>query len=361
LTALTGWRGLALELALALCAILVAVSVCEMAVRVFLRPPPMIRFSALAEAVDAPGGGGHLDDVFQRDADRFWRLAPNVRFPDDGGALVGVISNSRGLRDPREIPFDKPPDAVRILFLGDSTTFGWLLRYDETIVHQTEQRLRERFPGRDIACLNAGVPGYTAFQGWRFLETEGLLYQPDLVVASFGFNDSARWQGRGDLEVHRHDQLTRPAAGLRWSRLARLAWNAFHPWPQHGVHDSRPRLLPEEFREVLGRIEATTKRRGVDLLLLVGALRINVDGSKEAGYRRPLQYEQVAFGRNIAFGPGSEEAYVDGVRVLRDLAKEHTLEEIFLDHVHPTALANRAMADALAEKITPWMLARSAD
>jgi lysophospholipase L1-like esterase len=328
---------------------------------VLLRPPPTIRFSALAAAVNEPGGGGHLDDVFQRDEDRFWRLVENVQLPDDGGAFVGIISNGRGLRDPREIPFDKPPGAVRILFLGASTTFGWFLQHDESIVHQTEHRLRERFPTRDITCLNAGVPGYTVFQGWRYLESEGLRYQPDLVVASFGFNDSTRWQGRGDLEVHRHNQLTRPAAGLRWSRLARLAWNAFHPWPQHEVNDSRPRLLPEEFREVLGMIETTTRSRGIDLLLFVGALRINVDGSKESAYRRPLQYEQVAFGRNIAFGPGSEEAYVDGVRILRDLAKEHTLEEIFFDHSHTTALANRAMADALAEKITPWMLERSTD
>jgi lysophospholipase L1-like esterase len=358
---LTGWRGLAPKLALALCAILVAVSVCEMAVRVLLRPPAMIRFTALAAAVNEPGGGGHLDDVFQRDADRFWRLVENVRLPDDGGALVGVISNGRGLRDPREIPFDKPPGAVRILFLGDSTIFGWLLRHDETIVRQTENRLRERFPARDITCLNAGVPGYTSFQGWRYLESEGLRYQPDLVVASFGFNDSARWQGRGDLEVHRHNQLTRPAVGLRWSRLAALAWSAFHPWPQHEIHDSRPRLLPEEFREVLGRIEATTRSRGIDLLLFVGALRINVDGSKGSAYRRPLQDVQYAFAREIAFGPGSGKAYVDGVRIARDLAKEHTVEEIFLDHVHPTALANRAMADALAEKIAPWMLTRSID
>jgi lysophospholipase L1-like esterase len=358
---LTGWRSLAPKLALALCAILVAVSVCEMAVRVLLRSPPMIRFSALAAAVDEPGGGGHLDDVFQRDADRFWRLVENVRLPDDGGALVGVISNSRGLRDPREIPFEKPPGDVRVLFLGDSTTFGWLLRHDETIVHQTEQRLRERFPARDIACLNAGVPGYTSFQGWRYLESEGLRYQPDLVVASFGFNDSARWQGRGDLEVHRYERMTRPPAGLRWSRLAKLAWIAFHPWPQSEVHDSRPRLTPEEFREVLGRIETATRSRRIDLLLFVGALRINMDGSKGSDYRRPLQDEQYAFGRNIAFGPRSEEAYVDGARIVQDLAKEHTPEEIFLDHVHPTALSNRVMADALAEKIAPWMLTRSGD
>jgi hypothetical protein len=80
-----------------------------------------------------------------------WREAPGA----DGGAFRRTYSApaSRGplavprrlrarsvkLRDPREIPFDKPPGAVRILFLGDSTSFGWLLRYDERIVHQTER------------------------------------------------------------------------------------------------------------------------------------------------------------------------------------------------------------------------------
>ena len=358
--ALTGWRNLAPKLVPVLCGILLALVACEVGARLLLPPPGLIRFSALAEAVNEPGGGGHLD-VFQRDEDLFWRFAKNVRLPDDGGAFVGLVSNDRGLRDPREIPFEKPAGAVRILFLGASMTFGWFLHYDETIVHRTEQILRERFPARDITCLNAGVPGYTAFQGWRYLETEGLRYQPDLVVASFGSNDSTRWQGLGDLEIYRHNQLTKPVVGLRWSRLAALAWNAFHPWSQHEINNSRPRLLPEEFREVLGRIQVTTRSHGIDLLLLVGALRINVDGSKEPGYRRPLQREEISFGKHIAFGPGPEEGYVDGVRVLQDLARDHTLDEIFFDHCHTTALANRAMARALADKIAPWLLARGTD
>lgn len=80
------------------------------------------------------------------------------------------------MREDHAIPKPKQPGQIRLLFLGDSVTFGYLVSHTETFVQRAEEELRARFPDASIECINAGVPGYTLFQGWGFLETEGYSY-----------------------------------------------------------------------------------------------------------------------------------------------------------------------------------------
>jgi hypothetical protein len=47
-------------------------------------------------------------------------------------------------------------------------------------VNRTEVDLRERHSSTAIECIDAGVPGYSIFQGWRFLESRGFAFDPDL-------------------------------------------------------------------------------------------------------------------------------------------------------------------------------------
>jgi lysophospholipase L1-like esterase len=100
------------------------------------------------------------------------------------------VLNSRGLRD-QEIPAAKQPGEYRILFMGDSCTFGtgdWLSP-DETYVKITEQELLQRYPRRFIRAINAGIPGYSSFQGYQLMKELLPAYAPDLVVVYYGWND----------------------------------------------------------------------------------------------------------------------------------------------------------------------------
>lgn len=351
-------RTLLASLGLAAAATLLALLGGELVVRLLFPPPPRL--------VVQPTGEGMADVeleedylmAFENDPELFWRLAPNVSLPDADALLRGVVSNAAGLRTERAIPLEKPPREIRILFLGDSVTFGWRLPHDQAFPYLVEQRLRARFPELDITCINAGVPGYTLFQGWRFLVTRGLRYEPDLVVLAFGFNETGHWiSGRGDFEEYQDWQAKQPPAWLQRSQLARRLWtlNAADTAP---TDESRERITPAEFRELLERVETATSAEGADLLLLVPGLQLNVDGTRPASYRRPLQLELYRFGRAHRFGPAGAPALVDGVRPLQELAETHASEEIFFDHVHPTRLANERLADALAEAIAPWLQTR---
>jgi lysophospholipase L1-like esterase len=338
-------------------AILFSLLLAEVLARVALAPDPLMFGRPVGETAREAERGPDLRAALENDPDLFFRLRPSVRLPDEG-AFRGVVSNARRVRAAHEIPFEKEPGEVRILFLGDSVTFGWMLRHDETFVYLAEEELRSRFPGVSITCINAGVPGYTSFQGWRFLETEGFGFEPDLVVLNFGFNEMASWGGGlGDFEQYELWKSLQPPGLLARSRVLQLLWRVrFAPDPYVGA--PRPRLQTEEFRTVLARIEAAASARGVDLLVLIPALRVNVDGTKPSTHRQPNQRELERFGAGIRFGPGGDRGLVDTVPLVQALRETHPPSDLFLDHVHPTRLTNQTVAKAIADKVAPWLLSR---
>jgi hypothetical protein len=95
---------------------------------------------------------------------------------------IPVDINSHGLRGP-EITYEKPPDTIRILNLGDSVAMGWGVRQESTYGRQLEALLNEQGTGdRHYEVINAGVPGWNQENALAFLQAEGLKYEPDLIL-----------------------------------------------------------------------------------------------------------------------------------------------------------------------------------
>lgn len=123
--------------------------------------------------------------IFVRDSDLGWRLRPGA---DDMWLGQPVRINSKGLRGP-EISYERTPGSIRILFLGDSVTFGDRLgNYDDTLPARIGGALAER-SGRPVEAINAGISGYSPWQEARLLRSEGFRYAPDLIVVTFVLND----------------------------------------------------------------------------------------------------------------------------------------------------------------------------
>jgi lysophospholipase L1-like esterase len=296
--------------------------------------------------------------IFVSHPELFWTFAPNIRLPDDHWPLFGVLSNGQHLREDHEIPIRKPAGEIRILFIGDSSTFGFLERHTETLSELLEDAIRSRFPDLRVECLNAGVPAYTLFQGWRFLETEGRRFQPDLVVVNFGWNAGARWDGRSDMEHYAQLKASQPFGVLRHSRLCQRLWQVLRPAPPVPEGDEhRPRLLPKEFEGLLEEVGQTTMRCGADLLVLVGASRANTE---TMNFSTPYVREAFIFGSKRAFGSSGEGAVVDVRPIVQEMSVTRAPSELFHDPLHPTALTNREIARALLAKLRPWLEARQA-
>ena len=97
-----------------------------------------------------------------------------------GGIPVEI--NGNGLRGP-ETPYAKPPGTIRILNLGDSIAMGWGVAYEDSYGYLLQGLLTGEIPsaGR-IEVINAGVPGWNVENELAFLRSEGLRYEPDLIV-----------------------------------------------------------------------------------------------------------------------------------------------------------------------------------
>lgn len=114
-----------------------------------------------------------------------------VHRPDQRLELFGweVRTDSRGLRGPeRAVP--KPEGTRRLLFLGDSVTFGWGVDLEDTFVAMVEEDLNAR-GGPPVEAVNAGHLFHDTTQERAVLEDVGLAYEPDVVFLVFVGNDVA--------------------------------------------------------------------------------------------------------------------------------------------------------------------------
>ncbi|HEO70005.1 MAG TPA: hypothetical protein ENN80_02000, partial [Candidatus Hydrogenedentes bacterium] len=145
-----------------------------------------------------------LNNLQRYDPVLMWSLKPNVRDTWSVSGLDGgirealVTTNALGLRNP---PIEAKDLRVRILAIGDSTTFGPKLSDDETWPARFQSILDAKEPGvYDV--INASVSGYSACQGLRYLNARGFDLEPDVVIACFAHNDSCGVEanGLGDLE-----------------------------------------------------------------------------------------------------------------------------------------------------------------
>jgi hypothetical protein len=99
-----------------------------------------------------------------------------------------VEINSLGLRGP-ELG-ERPPNALRVMLLGDSMVAGFEVPYEATFGALLERKLRAEFDF-PIEVVNAAVRGYGTDQSYLYFKERGHRLAPDLVVFLHGGNDPA--------------------------------------------------------------------------------------------------------------------------------------------------------------------------
>jgi hypothetical protein len=119
------------------------------------------------------------------DPSKGWGMMPNI----SGMKWFGneyISSNSRGIRGGSEHSYTKDRGKLRILFLGDSYTFGDEVSDNETYPDYLQQMLP------DVEVINMGMSGYGHDQMLIYLKEEGVKYQPDIVILGYLSMDSER-------------------------------------------------------------------------------------------------------------------------------------------------------------------------
>lgn len=159
----------------------------------------------------------HVRQVLAEDSDqRFipvyhhqmgWSIGPN-RFGFNDKESIPYWSNSEGRRyrgpEGEEVP--RIEGTTEIALVGDSFTFGYEVRYEDTWGYQLDQMLGEEFH-----VLNFGVTGYGLGQMYLRYEEEVRPRRPDVVLLSFISDDLSR-----TLRVYPF--LSSPRWGARFSK-----------------------------------------------------------------------------------------------------------------------------------------------
>ncbi|HOK90179.1 MAG TPA: GDSL-type esterase/lipase family protein [Candidatus Hydrogenedentes bacterium] len=249
------------------------------------------------------------------------------RFDDGRIIQYHVTTGARGIRGGTPGPKEH---RLRILAVGDSTTFGLGVRDEDTWCAVLQGILD---PGHElIDVVNAGVIGYTLFQARRKVEQLAPILCPDLVLVTVGHNDEKKKAGYGDA-----DTSARKTAPVRYALYARLH-NRLFPERPIDPGEQRPRMRRGEFLDDLERFCGITREQGLSLVLIEWPYVQEVfAGQKTLGsYCGLIQMAAAATGTPV----------IDLAAAFRRAGPTG-----FMDMVHATPEGNRVIAEHIAEQL----------
>jgi len=311
-----------------------------------------------------------------------WRKTPGARVRYHRREYsVEVAINDKGLRDV-ERPYEPPAGATRILALGDSFVEGYTVAADETVTSRLTRELTE--PGCPVEVINAGTAAYSTDQELLFFRSEGIRYQPEIVLLFFFYNDiihnehryplprasppppsgEATEESDSALVGFIRDRLYRGAPDLH-DRLAKLGLWA--PIQERGARLElrvfETRTIPDleeawsKTAAILRTLRDDVQASGARLLVAYVPSRMEVHddswrltqrlyGFEPAGWdRRRVAERLLALGRSDGF------PVLDLTTPLRDVDRGLAGRPYFDEDGHWNAIGHRAAAQAIADRL----------
>lgn len=272
-----------------------------------------------------------------------------------------VTVDSLGYRAVEELDRVKPRNETRVLLLGDSFTFGYLVDDENTMPSQLERQLQSQCDRR-IRVINAGVGGTTIVTAAEMAE-RSLELDIDLAVLTFTENDitdlaSPLWY---QLERNREAKSVFPLSVVYpvarhlalWNLLltVRSKWNNLrHGKPRSEVvpqanakgPTTGPRSgLREEYRDRLHRMNERLGRAGVPLIVAIYPSHLTVYGNGHDDQVRWI--ESTAQAEGVGVVNFTDTLRLDG----------RPQEELYLlpRDGHPSAEGYRVVTPILADSV----------
>jgi len=303
------------------------------------------------------------DSMFVTVPRQLWAPKPGAGVPWGAGETI----NAAGYRGPLRTAA-RADGVLRVVALGDSSTFGYGVAYERTY----PARLEELLAARGIRCevLDFGVVGYTVRQGLERYRAVARSFRADFVIEAFGaVNDHHLAQGGLDDAEKIAESERGSATGLRaWLRRELrtahlISWIVDRSRTDAERYDE---LFGNELARTIGQIDWKGERRvpldDFEIAMRELAREVGEDGAKLVmlSMPRPAAVEAEApvlelYSRRIAEIAASLPApLVDGREAFHRAVEDGVPEaSLFLDHWHPTPAGQELLARALAEAIAP--------
>ena len=265
-----------------------------------------------------------------------------------------VAVNALGLRGP-ELGARRP-DEQRVLFLGDSLTYGQGVADDETVPAALEAALRAR-DGEHWTVVNGGLRAYGTTQELALLTDLGERIQPDVVLLGWYWNDVrersiatsyGEFKDKGEFYFDAEDGLE-GWSGFVWharelSRrcaLVMLAHDLLRPAGGLFEPEVHERGL-ERFEEQCASFRAECARLGARAVVVVFP-----DSQRLLGGEATRSYED----RTAAIAREQGLTVIELLAALQPLYAASGRVPVIPFDGHYDAQANRAMGAYLAERL----------
>lgn len=303
--------------------------------------------------------------IFEGDPYLLWKLKPNLDkvYWD----FSTVSTNSSGFRaesSDRDI-MPKTDDLIRIVCLGDSVTFGFRtpLTYPTNVSYfdpnslpypmLVERHLRAANPTKKIEVITMAVPGYTSTQGRMWLLRDIDKLKPDLVTASFGWNDSSltlmpdRETLSEDISIYisrwLFDRSQLYANLVTWSRESEAEKDTAKPKAPVRPMESRTSL--DEYVANMTAIADAAASRQIPYVVIAAPFRDQVEKGTD---QKRMQQNRLAL-RELFRNTG--RPFIETYQLTEDAYPAN--DAFFGERIHPSAIGHRLMAAELVR----WMQA----
>jgi lysophospholipase L1-like esterase len=353
----------------------VTLAACEIALRLLLPAPPIVnvagRRGADVSVTAMPGSSREVSDLYVQ-TDKGLRLRPGASLTIEnypvGGRTVEVSTDELGMRRiERKAPADSR-GGVRVLFLGDSVTFGEGVSDAETFSQLLQGRILAG--GARLETFNAGVPGYGIANEVELFGDVADAVKPDVAVLVFYLNDALP---SAAIRVFSPPSLLADSylVGRIYVVASRIAGqlapvSRFMPeqalveaWQREvlAAPGDRSRAMAAKnlsdwgvawsdgvwawLESYLASFVARARSEGVRPVIVVSPLRFQLD---------PSVLDDLPQQRLRELGRQMDVPVFDLLPALREAAAGKPAE-LFLDHCHYSPEGHRAVADAIERSL----------
>lgn len=254
--------------------------------------------------------------------------------------------------NPRRVNFPKQKEngEIRIICIGDSTTYGVAVANQDSWVYLLEKKLKAAYPRKNIKVLNAGVPGASSRQIKRTFQFYLADYQADILIWRGGNSltdyyevnlTSSKirffiWQCLYESRIFRALCVLVDQSGLIDRNISKVR-RSCSSIVQDFVTDIDPpdRRLVGKFDSDFSIVKDIAQKRGVRYVLQVERLNYRSDG-KIAG-----EFEQY----------GGHDPAVGMLAVFQKYQRENPTKELFVDNCHLTEIGEELTAEEVAKYI----------
>ncbi len=301
----------------------------------------------------------HFHDRFDKNDPliKFTQFSNNSKIayelkPDVEGYIYDkpVYINSNGERG-KLYPINKSENTLRMIFIGDSITFGYGVSLNESYPYIIEDKLNKILT-KKVESINLAVYAYNTVQQVETLKEKGLKYNPDIVIVGFYIanpegNYTRLMTEKDSLHIFLDKLPQFILKGIKNSELIYIVYDSFSNLKNIFKKNKDPLIEIynksvdnwKTFENSINQLESLSKQYNFKVIFVIHPQLYNFEEHKFKYYHNLIKEEI-----------GNKFVVIDMADYYK-LYSDKELKVVIQDNVHPNYLGNKIIAEAIINQI----------